>query len=263
MIKGIYHGHRILDQNAKLFPPLVLQLSLRMMWEWRHGRHRKAGFEWSEIADGEAKAPQKFSLFIVHHWTGRWDYCKKLNKKMGLLHRGKNGSQGFSVHLNKEAGLANACRSRLYFDIQALNFWDWEEKAMVDIFAHSINVPMWTWRRLWYHLSEPDLGKTLRFVWTEALGYWNAHARVKWYTYAQDFPCSLQPPPPKAQGAWCKSKNATSGKWGVLWNAVLWTRWGCGTHGLTAAMEPAWDMQKIRTVENSNMDGERPLRPHQ
>lgn len=48
---------------------------------------------------------------------------------------------GVGAFLNKEAGLANACRSRLYFDIQALNLWDWEEKAMVDIFCTHYQCP--------------------------------------------------------------------------------------------------------------------------
>lgn len=60
---------------------------------------------------------------------------------MGLLYTDKNGSQGYYVHINKKADLANSCKSELYFDIQAVNTWDWEEKAMVEIFCTHYQCP--------------------------------------------------------------------------------------------------------------------------
>lgn len=58
--------------------------------------HREAGTWWTGLSDREASASPKLCVFILCRWTGRRDYCIRMNKEVGLFRIKEAGSANLS-----------------------------------------------------------------------------------------------------------------------------------------------------------------------
>lgn len=72
--------------NPKLPHPAGLQ-GQTWLGQWRNEEkiHRKARTGWSRFLDGNAAAPCKLRVVLIHNWAERWGHCRQLNKESGLM----------------------------------------------------------------------------------------------------------------------------------------------------------------------------------